>query len=221
MSDERRDFDKEAASWDEPPYRLKLARDIASAIKGQVQLASDMDVMDFGCGTGLLTLELQPLVRSINGVDSSRGMLDVLNEKIAALKPGNVKTTLVPNEMLTENEALAFGKALAGTAGYHLIVSSMALHHVRDVPHLFRWFHEILVPSGRLSFADLDVEDGRFHGDNTGVFHFGFDRTELRRTLGDAGFDDVRDMTATTMTRQGSGGEKREFPIFLMTGRKK
>jgi predicted TPR repeat methyltransferase len=82
LKDDKRDFDKVAASWD-TPMRVKLATDVAGAVSAEVRLATEMDVLDFGCGTGLLALQLQPYVRSITGVDSSQGMLDVLGSKIA------------------------------------------------------------------------------------------------------------------------------------------
>ncbi len=56
MNAEKRDFDKEAASWDEHPARIKLANDITHAISEQIVLMPEMDIMDFGCGTGLLAL---------------------------------------------------------------------------------------------------------------------------------------------------------------------
>jgi len=65
MNIERRDFDKEAGTWDELPARVKLANDIAATISKEIPLTSDMDVLDYGCGTGLLTLHLQPIVESI------------------------------------------------------------------------------------------------------------------------------------------------------------
>ncbi len=210
ISDEKRDFDKEAASWDERPYRVKLAKETADAIRTQVTVRSDMDVMDFGCGTGLLTIQLQPLVRSITGVDSSQGMLDILRRKIVELKLANVETRLVD---------LDKGDTLAGA--YHLIVSNMTLHHVKDIEQLFSQFYNALTPRGYLCIADLDLEDGQFHHDNTGVFHFGFDRKELKGTLQKVGFDNVQESSATEMERRILSGETRTFTIFLITGQKR
>ncbi len=210
ISDEKRDFDKEAASWDERPYRVKLAKETADAMRTRVTVRSDMDVMDFGCGTGLLTIQLQPLVRSITGVDSSQGMLDILRRKIVELKLANVETRLVD---------LDKGDTLAGA--YHLIVSNMTLHHVKDIEQLFSQFYNVLTPRGYLCIADLDLEDGQFHHDNTGVFHFGFDRKELKGTLQKVGFDNVQESSATEMERRILSGETRTFTIFLITGQKR
>ena len=91
MNTEKRDFDKEAASWDEHPARVKLAKNIAHALSKQTVLTSDMNALDFGCGTGLLTIQLHPLVHSITGIDSSQGMLDIFNTKVAKLKLTNIR----------------------------------------------------------------------------------------------------------------------------------
>jgi ubiquinone/menaquinone biosynthesis C-methylase UbiE len=210
MSTEKRDFDKEAAAWDENPARAQMARDVAQAVTRQVRLSPDMDVMDFGCGTGLLTLQLAPLVGSITGVDSSRGMLDVLAGKLARLSLTNVRMRYLDIDA---------GDVLDGR--YGLILSSMTLHHIRRVEPLLEQFYRVLAPGGHLCLADLDPDDGQFHSDNQGVFHFGFDRADLRQAFAAAGFEDVRDTTAAEVTKPTRTGELRRFTIFLMTGRKK
>jgi len=70
-----RDFDTAAATWDEEPRRVKLSEDMAAAIAGRVPLSKSMTAIDYGCGTGLLTLLIQPHVGRIIGADSSKGML--------------------------------------------------------------------------------------------------------------------------------------------------
>ncbi len=206
---ERRDFNKEAAQWDANAFRVKLASDVSAAMISAVHPSKDMTVLDFGCGTGLVTLALQPLVKSITGADSSTGMLATLDAKIAAQKLGNVRTQHVDFEN---------GQHVAG--GYDLIVSSMVAHHVPDTLGLFREWHGLLLPGGQVCFADLDKEDGAFHGDNTGVFHLGFDRQQLRALLAEAGFTDIRDSTATVVRKEIEGQGPREFPIFLICARK-
>ena len=209
MNIEKRDFDKEAATWDEVPARVKLANDIVAAISDEIVLTSNMDVLDFGCGTGLLTLRLQPVVRSITGVDSSEGMINVLKAKIVKQKLPNVKTQYIDNEE---------GDIPGGN--YNLIVSGMTLHHVKEIRSLIDRFYGIIAPSGYLCIADLDLDGGKFHDNNDGIFHFGFDRTELRRYFMDAGFGDIRDRTAAEVMKPFSDGGVRPFTVFLMTGRK-
>ena len=98
MSGEKRDFNAAAATWDENPGRVRMAHDVAQAILGTVKPVPAMDVLDFGCGTGLLSLALQPHVRTITAVDSSQGMLDVLDAKVKAQGIKNVRTRRVDLE---------------------------------------------------------------------------------------------------------------------------
>jgi len=210
MNIAKRDFDKEAATWDEHPSRVKLANDVANAIEKHIRLRPDMDVLDFGCGTGLLTLHLQPYVRSITGADSSEGMLDIFKKKIAARNLTNVKAHLLD---------LDKGDTLSGN--YHLIVSNMTLHHIKDTRPLLDLFYKVMTPAGYLCVTDLDPENGRFHDDNTGVFHFGFDRAALRSMFMDAGFENVQDMTATEIVKPAPGGGMKQFPVFLICGLKR
>ncbi len=203
---ERRDFDKEAAQWDANAFRVNLARDVSAAMIREVQPTKELKVLDFGCGTGLITLAIQPLVKDITGADSSTGMLETLDGKIAEQKLGNIHTKHVD-----------FEKGQRPNGSYDLIVSSMVMHHVPDTYDLFREWHKLLQPGGRVAFADLDTEDGSFHGDNTGVFHLGFDRGHLRGLLQQAGFTDIRDTTATVVKKELEGKGLREFSIFLIT----
>jgi ubiquinone/menaquinone biosynthesis C-methylase UbiE len=175
----------------------------------EITLTPDIDVMDFGCGTGLLTFSLQPLVRSITGVDSSQGMLDVFKTKIKEQNLNNVKAEFID---------LDNGDVLTGS--YNLIVSSMTLHHIKNIAPLLEQFYSILLPSGQLAIADLDLDDGQFHSNNEGVFHSGFDRKELHRIFIDMGFRDVRHRTAAQVEKAVGDGLTRLFTLFLITGRK-
>lgn len=209
MNAKKRDFDEDSATWDQEPRRAKLAKAVAQAIIETVRPNEGMDVLDFGCGTGLLTLELQPLVRSITGVDSSAGMLDGLKGKVASRNLANVKTQFLDLEQ---------GAALAGS--YDLIVSSMTLHHIREVGPLLVRLAGALRPGGRLCIADLAPDGGQFHTNNEGVFHFGFSESELWQGFAGAGLTGLTYRTAASVTKPAADGTDREFEIFLMAGRK-
>jgi ubiquinone/menaquinone biosynthesis C-methylase UbiE len=175
----------------------------------EITLTTNMDVLDFGCGTGLLTLALQPFVRSITGMDSSQGMLDVFKTKIKEQHLSNVKANYLD---------LDKGDILEGS--YQLIVSSMTLHHIKNISPLLKQFYSILLPSGQLAIADLDLDDGQFHSNNDGVFHFGFDRKDLHQMFIDAGFRDVKHHAAAQVEKLAEDSQIRLFAMFLMTGRK-
>jgi ubiquinone/menaquinone biosynthesis C-methylase UbiE len=208
MSGEQRDFDAAAATWDENPVRVKLAQDVFRALSDSGLIRPGMDVLEIGCGTGLFTLLLRPCVHHITAIDSSAGMLGILNEKVAHGHHMNVKSRRVNPE------------DTAGVDGhYDLVVSTMTFHHIQDIPVLLGHIAAVLKPGGLLCIADLDKEGGKFHDDNTGVCHNGFDRAVLKRELENAGFGQVRNRTAAIVRKTDRGGNTRYFTVFLMTGR--
>lgn len=64
-------FDSAAADWENEPRRLALARAVGEAIVRDIRPSNEMDVLDYGTGTGLVGLFLLPHVRSVTGADSS------------------------------------------------------------------------------------------------------------------------------------------------------
>jgi carbonic anhydrase/acetyltransferase-like protein (isoleucine patch superfamily)/ubiquinone/menaquinone biosynthesis C-methylase UbiE len=209
-SDETKDqngsiFDARAAAWDEDPFKVKLANDVSDAIIREITPTQDMNVLDYGCGSGLVTLRLQPLVKSITGMDSSGGMLEAFRSKVEKQNLKNVHIRFMDLEKFTEVNDM-----------FNLIVSSMTLHHIKEPDRLLKRFYDLLLPGGRIGIADLDREDGAFHKDNIGVIHFGFERTQLKELLVNAGFGNVRDITAAKVTKVDKENNRREFSVFLM-----
>ena len=157
--------------------------------------------VDFGCGTGLVTLQLAPFLRSMTGVDSSPGMLDRLNRKIIHAGFSNVRTELCD---------VTSGDLPMGL--YHLITSAMTLHHMEEVAPLLQALKRLLHPGGWVSLADLASEDGSFHDDPTGIFHHGFSADELSDMLRNAGFSSISISRAADIKK----GDK-IYPVLLAT----
>ena len=203
-------FDQSAAHWDAEPRRVVLAQAVGEAILRAAQPTEQMDVLDYGCGTGLLGLFLLSCVRTVTGADSSTGMLEVLGRKIAAEHLDRMTTM----HLDLQHDPLPAER-------FDLIVTSMTMHHVADLERVLRAFHDLLRPEGILCLADLDSEPGVFHGPEAAgtVHHFGFERTELRQRLEQIGFKRFQDVTAHVISRPISTGEEREFPVFLLTAR--
>jgi 2-polyprenyl-3-methyl-5-hydroxy-6-metoxy-1,4-benzoquinol methylase len=196
------DFDARAATWDDDPAKRARASAVAAAIRRRVDLATRPRALEFGAGTGLLSFELAKDLGSALLVDTSRGMLAVADAKIAATGARHLATRLAD---------LASGPL--GESEFDLVYSMMTLHHVPDTEAILRTFHDLLVPGGALAIADLDAEDGSFHGAGVDVHH-GFDRARLRQSLEAAGFRDVAFDTCFELER----GD-RVYPVFLVTAR--
>ncbi|MBN2078943.1 MAG: class I SAM-dependent methyltransferase [Spirochaetes bacterium] len=209
MQNEPRNFDDSAQTWDEKPRRIQLARDVFRSMAAAVTIARGMRALDFGCGTGLLSLQVLELTGAVTCADSSGKMLDVLEKKAGAAGLSGV-TTL----HLTSDD----GDGLKGS--YDLITSSMTFHHVRNVPPLVMRLAGHLNPGGTLCVADLDPDGGTFHQDTTGVFHNGFPREVMVDYFRGAGLVDVQSSTAAIVERNNESGETVTFTLFLVTGRK-
>ncbi len=81
----RNDWDKHARSWDSNQLVHEYADNALSSLldilkQNNFDLAGKR-VMDFGCGTGLLSERLSPLVGEMVSVDSSEKMIEQLEEK--------------------------------------------------------------------------------------------------------------------------------------------
>ncbi len=200
-------FDSKARQWDDNPLFRDRGLKIAEAIRTSVPLHRHMSALDYGCGTGLLSFPLRDELGSILMADSSSGMLDVVNEKIAAQGVRNMTTMKIDLHSDPHPEQR-----------FDLIVTSMTLHHVPDTDHILHVFHDLLNPGGYLCIADLDQEDGSFHGPEIDVHH-GFDRAELSRQAKQAGFDDARFQTVFSIAKEHTSGT-RDYPVFLMTARR-
>ena len=196
---QQRNFDAAALNWDEEPRRVKVAEDIAAAIQGNIPLSKEWDALDFGCGTGLVTLQLAPSLRTITGIDSSAGMLERLGAKIQSAGFSNVRAELCDLE-----------KGELPTGRYHLITSAMTLHHIEKIVPLLQSLKPLLHPGGLVALADLESDGGRFHDDPTGVFHQGFSAEELSGMLAATGFTSISIKTATKIVK----GDQ-IFPVLL------
>jgi ubiquinone/menaquinone biosynthesis C-methylase UbiE len=202
-------FDELASTYDDLPGLVDLMRDIGKSILTEASPAKEWDILDYGCGTGLLSLYLLPHVQSVTGADSSEQMLNELQKKIDSNKIESIKTVKLDliNDPIPEER-------------YHAIVISMALHHVANTEKLISQFHQMLHPQGVLCIADLDTEPGTFHSEASPAFHNGFDRKDLINQVNNIGFCNTKATLAANLNKQDSDDVKRVYPIFLITCRK-
>jgi SAM-dependent methyltransferase len=135
-------------------------------------------------------------------------MLRVFGEKVTALGGANLYTLQCD-----------VSEASLPPERFDLIVSSMVLHHLPNVPAVLSHLRPALRSGGWIALADLDTEDGTFHADPTGIHHHGFERAALCRWLNEAGFTDATSCEAHRITRPGSDGVLRTYPVFLVTAR--
>jgi cyclopropane fatty-acyl-phospholipid synthase-like methyltransferase len=192
-------FAHKSKSWDMSSRRVQNAKAISDLIVKNIKLGKSMKIMDLGAGTGLLSYFIAPFVDKIVAVDSSPSMLKEFESKCDefACKTEVEHIDIVKYDTLKQ---------------YDGIISSMTIHHIEDIPALLKKLYGMVSDGGFIALADLDVEDGSFHSDNTGVFHYGFDREKLAEYAIEAGFSGVTFSTASTIEKPHG-----DFTVFLMT----
>ncbi len=206
MEQRPRDFDEKAKSWDQNPAILERNRAVAAAMRRLLPPMSRMRALDYGAGTGLLTMELITELGEVVAVDTSAGMLEAIREKAAARGSIAIRQHDLARAPLREEP-------------FDLIYTSMTLHHVERVDVVLARFHELLRKGGYLAISDLEPEDGSFHGSSTPYHHAGFAPGALAARLAELGFSAIRHERVYVMSRT-IDGEERKFPVFLIVAQK-
>jgi len=200
-------FDEQAKTWDDDPEKTARAADVARQIRERINVTTDVEVLDFGSGTGLLGFELMPHARSVTFADPSEGMLEQVAAKLQAGGHQGGQTLRVDPATLTLPQR------------YGAIVSLMTLHHVADPTAVMGLLADHLQPGGWLALCDLDTEDGTFHEDPHADVHHGFDRGTLVSQVTRMGLENVEVSTAFEMQVEGPEGA-RAYPLFLLTAQR-
>ncbi|EFC37344.1 S-adenosylmethionine-dependent methyltransferase [Naegleria gruberi] len=227
-------FDKMALDWGTNPIFAEMSRKFATGIMEELRKhltnQSSMQVMDFGCGTGALSLyllnEYGQSVECLDAVDVSEGMLKQFAEKKEKLVgEGMLNGNLlqIHNLNLTTDDHALIGKKNS----YDLIVSSMCFHHLPNIPEKLKLFASYLKPSGKLVFLDMDKDFPlieTFHPRNMGdelQYESGFSEAELREWLDLAGFENHQFARNVTIEKKGWDDVMRSYTLMTTTSFKK
>jgi len=201
------EFDAKARSWDDNPEHHDRSLAIAARLLETIPVEPTMKAMELGAGTGILSFLLKDRFQKIVLMDSSPEMIRVCQEKILRQKVIN----LFPVYCDLEKEDYH-------TEAFDVIFSQMVFHHVGDIGAMARKLYGMLKEGGYIAIADLYAEDGSFHGPQF-QGHKGFDAGSFCGIFESAGFKEVQYQTCFTIRRR-EGEREREYPVFLMTGKK-
>lgn len=163
-------FNHKAESFDSPK-NIFIADLICKEVEKQIVDFSDKRILDFGGGTGLVTLPLAAQSKSVTLVDISDKMLEQARLKVEKQAIDNVY--LLQQDLLTNPLNQLFD----------IIVVSRVLHHMPNVEKTLAMFRNHLVEDGQLFIADFVKTD---------VNHHGFHLDELEENLSQNGFLPVK-----------------------------
>jgi ubiquinone/menaquinone biosynthesis C-methylase UbiE len=200
-------FDEAAKTWD-TEARISRAKTVAEAMKARISFSLSDKVLEFGCGTGLVSSFIIEGVGQVTLVDSSEGMLAAAREKFSRWP-----------EKRVEAYSSIFDPALK-EGNFDCAYASMSLHHVEEVWETLRRLCSLLKPRGCLCLIDLMPDGGAFHREEPGFRgHNGFDPDELASFLSSLGCEEESRSIPFT-ARKSIGGEDLEFPFFMLVARK-
>lgn len=200
-------FDDYAKKWD-TDRRINRAKIISEEISNSIEINKGCSAMEFGCGTGLISFNLVEKFENITLIDSSKGMIDVVKEKIEKYEVDNMKPYAIDlfNEEIIEK--------------FDFIYTSMVLHHIQDIAGLVNKFYTLLNDGGQVIIVDLDKEDGSFHKNEPGFNgHNGFEQEKLKEIFIEVGF---RDAESTTFFYDEKKIEEKniKYSLFIMKAQK-
>lgn len=186
---------RKAEQYDQRPFIQNLAQGAGLALSAKVGLQSQWDILDFGCGTGLVLQRVADNVHAAVGIDSGQGMVHVLSQKklknvtacCMELSPANTLQQHCRQHGLSANDA---------PQSFDLVYSSMTLHHLQDIVATVKMLKAYLKPGGALVAFDFEKgpESMLFHPQpiSPSVYHKGgFAADDLRTIWQDQGLKEV------------------------------
>lgn len=149
-----RDWNERAKNWDQDERVRFYADQAFDCLNTQVSILDrawkSKRVLDFGCGTGLLTEKLAPLVGEIIAVDTSPDMIGILLEKELA----NVKA------ICTDLDKDSVRASAAWFSGFDLIIASSVCNFLPDYEGTVGHLSQALKTEGKLVQWDwLSTDD--------------------------------------------------------------
>lgn len=201
------DFNELAKEWDND-RRIKRAKVISNEIKNNLLEERNKKALEFGCGTGVISLNLKDHFKEITLIDNSKEMINVANNKIELLNIDNIKCICC--ELINSNIS----------EKYDVIYSSMALHHVVEIDKLIKRFNDLLNKEGKICIVDLNEDDGSFHKEEKDFNGYnGFSQEWLKNILYKNGFKNIKSYTFYKDIKE-VDKEKVEYSLFIIIGEK-
>lgn len=166
---------EEMANRYDTEERIELAKVIVKEVRPELRNSKSKSLIDYGSGTGLISLELSDLFDSILLVDSSKQMLEVARAKIS--HKGITNSKVLYSDFTQETPEL---KA-------DIVLMSLVLLHIPDTKKILQELFNILNNGGKLIIIDFDKNDKINHP----KVHNGFSHEELKQKLSEVGFKSI------------------------------
>ncbi|WP_425803270.1 class I SAM-dependent methyltransferase [Desulfitobacterium sp. Sab5] len=160
--------------------RIQIAKVSSNAIREYLVDAKRKNAIDFGCGTGLVGMNLLNDFNSILFLDTSQNIINQIKQKISSSNIQNVDT-------------LCFDLEKDSLSNLHAdyIFMAQVLLHINDVELILSRLYEVLKENGHLLIVDFNKNE-KIVSD---MVHNGFDQIELTDIMTKIGYRDIQSKT--------------------------
>lgn len=133
-------WDRISRTYDEQAKDGDSEQSYITAIENAKKHLNSSDcVLDFGCGTGIITLEIADDVKEIHAIDISSKMIETIKRKASERKIENIDCA----------QATIFDERFKRES-FDVILAFSVLHYVEDAQKGMQRINELLKPEGLL-----------------------------------------------------------------------
>ncbi len=182
--------------------RVQIAKVSSDAVREYLVDAKSKNAIDFGCGTGLVGINLLNDFNSMLFLDTSQNMINQIKQKIADFNIRNVDT-------------LCFDFEKEGRSDLHAdyIFMAQVLLHINDVELVLSKLYDVLNVGGHLLIVDFNKNE-KIVSD---MVHNGFDQVELTDIMTKIGYRDIQSKTFYTGSKIFMG---HDASMFILASQK-
>lgn len=168
-------FNSIANQYDTPD-RIKIAKIAAKELRKYIINGKVKTAIDYGCGTGLVGMELMDEFNSLSFIDASSSMINIVEQKIETLRISSAKALCL--------DAESTGQLNLQTDYIFLV---QVLLHVKDIEPFLANLYKLLNNNGHLLIVDFDYNESVV----SEHVHSGFKQQQLIQILEKTGFVDL------------------------------
>lgn len=162
------------------PERVEIAKISSEAIREYLVDSKNKNAIDFGCGTGLVGMNLMNDFKSILFLDTSQKMINQVNQKLSYYNIENADTL-----------CFDFEKDSLMDLHTDYIFMAQVLLHIKEFKSVLLKLYDVLNPGGHLIIIDFNKNDEI----DSDMVHSGFEQEMLTDVMLDIGFKNIQSKT--------------------------
>lgn len=162
------------------PERVEIAKISSEAIREYLVDSKNKNAIDFGCGTGLVGMNLLNDFKSILFLDTSQKMINQVNQKLSHYNIENADTL-----------CFDFEKDSLMDLHTDYIFMAQVLLHIKEFKSVLLKLYDVLNPGGHLIIIDYNKNDEI----DSDMVHSGFEQEMLNDVMLDIGYKNIQSKT--------------------------